>query len=276
MSGGKKDRALDMMTLVGGIGGTGAICVAHVVEGGYMSQLLQPGAFLIVFIGTLMCVVLQFSGADMRVALNDSLELLMPQVVDLEATVEQIMELAKLARRKGMVAIDREVQGLDDPFLKQAMGMAADGIEPKALRESLERRKDTLSHEAHLAGHYWTALGGFAPTIGVLGAVLGLMHVMAHLDDPNKLGAGIAVAFVATVYGVGGANLLFLPMGGKLAMRADNRMKRLEVIIEGTCSIASGENPMITEQKLNAFLHSHGGAEKGADGGGGKGAEAAA
>jgi len=167
------------------------------------------------------------------------------------------LELAKLARRKGMVAIDREVQTIDDDFMKLAMGMAADGIEPKALKEALAIKRGTIKHEDMVASHFWEACGGYTPTIGVLGAVLGLMHVMAHLDDPAKLGAGIAVAFVATVYGVGAANLLLLPMGGKMHSRVANKLRRLDVIIEGTVSIASGENPMITEQKLNAYLSHH-------------------
>lgn len=255
MSSSGRPRSIDMTTIIGGIGGTGAIVVAHVVEGGAVAQLIQPGAFLIVAVGTIFAAVLHFTGAELRKALNDTRDLLQPESVDMEGTVETVLELAKLARRKGMVAIDREVQNLDDEFMKLAMGMAADGIEPKALKEALETKKDTIQHEDMIASNFWEQLGGYAPTIGVLGAVLGLMHVMAHLDDPAKLGKGIAVAFVATVYGVGGANLLLLPMGGKLHSRVHERLRRLEVIIQGTVSIASGENPMITEQKLNAYLH---------------------
>ena len=253
--GGGAERSLDMMSIIGGIGGTAVICAAHVVEGGYMMQLMQPGAFMIVMLGSLASVMLAFTTEDIKKALNDSRELIQPEVIDMEGTVNTVLELAKLARRKGMVAIDREVQQIDDDFLKLAMGMASDGIEPKALKEALTIKRGTIAHEDMICSHFWEAFGGYTPTIGVLGAVLGLMHVMAHLDDPAKLGAGIAVAFVATVYGVGAANLLFLPMGQKMHMLVDNKLRRLDVIIEGTVSIASGENPMITEQKLAAYLH---------------------
>jgi len=253
--GGGSERSLDWMTIIGGIGGTAVICAAHIVEGGYMMQLMQPGAFMIVMLGSMGAVMLHFSWDETKKALNDSRELLQPEIVDMEGTVATVLELAKLARRKGMVAIDREVQTIDDDFMKLAMGMAADGIEPKALKEALAIKRSTIEHEDMIGAHYWEACGGYTPTVGVLGAVLGLMHVMAHLDDPAKLGAGIAVAFVATVYGVGAANLLFLPMGGKMHNRVHAKLRRLDVIIEGTISIASGENPMITEQKLNAYLH---------------------
>jgi len=253
--GGGTERSLDLMTIIGGIGGTGVICAAHIVEGGYIGQLLQPGAFMIVMLGSMGAVMLHFSGDEIKKSLNDSRELLQPEVVDMEGTVTTVLELAKLARRKGMVAIDREVQGIDDEFMKLAMGMASDGIEPKALKEALHIKRTTIEHEDMIGSHFWEAAGGYTPTVGVLGAVMGLMHVMAHLDDPAKLGAGIAVAFVATIYGVGAANLLFLPMGGKMHSRVHAKLRRLDVIIEGTVSIASGENPMITEQKLNAYLH---------------------
>ena len=168
------ERGLDMMTLIGGVGGVGVISVAHVVEGGYIGQLLQPGAFLIVIMGSLFAAMTHFSSAEIKKSLNDSRELLQPEVVDMEGTVATVLELAKLARRKGMVAIDREVQTIDDDFMKLAMGMAADGIEPKALKEALAIKRGTIKHEDMVASHFWEACGGYTPTIGVLGAVLGL------------------------------------------------------------------------------------------------------
>ncbi|MEE2828763.1 MAG: flagellar motor protein [Myxococcota bacterium] len=270
MSGSGPKRGLDWMTIIGGIGGTGAILVANKVEGGTVMQLVAPGAFLIVIVGTAMATLLQFTTSEVRKSLNDTRDLLQPEVLDLEETVATVMELAKLARRKGMVAIDREVQNLDDEFMKMAMGMAADGIEPKSLKEALEIQKKTIEHRDEVSASFWEAAGGYSPTIGVLGAVIGLMHVMSHLTDPAKLGAGIAVAFVATIYGVGWANLMLLPMAGKLHRQLHDRLRRLEIIIQGTYSIASGENPMITEQKLNAYLHGPV-ADRDQDGGGGGG-----
>ncbi len=248
-------KQLDTATTAGIALAIFSIVGTHLFEGGHMSQIVQPSAGLIVLGGSVACGLNQFSSRGLRLAVADLWLLIRPDVIDVDKTSAELMELAKLARRKGMVAIDREAQKLEDPFMQRAMRMTADGVEPKALREALEFQVDTLKHEEMNGAELFEAMGGYAPTIGVLGAVLGLIHVMGHLTEPEKLGAGIAVAFVATLYGVGFANLFFLPMGNKLANLAKARMRNREMVIEGAVSIAAGENPMVTEQKLASFSH---------------------
>ena len=273
----KVEKQLDIATAGGIFLAVFSIIGTHLFEGGYMSQIIQPSAALIVLGGSVACGLNQFPSRGLRLAMADMILLLRPDVIDVDKTAAELMELAKLARRKGMVAIDREAQKLEDPFMQRAMRMTADGVEPKALREALEFQVDTLKHEEMNGAELLEAMGGYAPTIGVLGAVLGLIHVMGYLTQPEKLGGGIAVAFVATLYGVGFANLFFLPMGAKLSNLAKARMRKREMVIEGAVSIAAGENPMVTEQKLASFSHdvAHAGGDKKGGGEAGDASEAA-
>ena len=177
-----------------------------------------------------------------------------PPVVDLQGTMDTILELAKLSRRQGLLALDREAQKIDDPFLKKALILTVDGIEPKQLAHALQSQTKSIYDYEITSSKFWEAGGGYSPTIGVLGAVLGLIHVMGHITEPEKLGAGIAVAFVATLYGVGVANLFLLPFGARLKSIVLERMRRYEMIIEGVAAIAASENPMVIKERLAAYL----------------------
>lgn len=267
-------RAPDLATIAGLALGLFSVVGGHVFEGGHINQIIQPTAALIVLGGSIGATLVRFTFPQVRRAMNDFVRLLNPVVPDTAATVQQLIDMAKLARRQGLVAIDREAEKIQDPFTKTAMRLAADGVDAKSIHQALsvkiKREKDELS----TSGAFFEQAGGFAPTIGVLGAVLGLIHVMGNITNPEALGAGIAVAFVATLYGVGIANLFFLPMGGKIKMRAQEHAHHLELIMEGAVSIAAGENPLVTEQKLLAWVHDeHPAPDKGAEK---KGAEAAA
>jgi len=252
----KSSRGLDIAAVIG----TGlaflAIVGGHLFEGGHMNQLIQPTAGLIVFGGTCAGILVEFSWPQFLKAFTAARDVLNPPNVNSRETLDKIIELSKLARRQGLVAIDREAQKIEDPFMQKALRMVADGIEPKALKSSLDKLIHNLGKEEQSSSKIYLAAGGYSPTIGVLGAVMGLIHVMGNISDPTKLGAGIAVAFVATLYGVGVANLFLLPMGGKLKSLLDKKMHHMEMIIEGACAIAASENPMIVEQRLMAYLSS--------------------
>jgi len=153
-----------------------------------------------------------------------------------------------------VISLESDVQKITDPFLKKALTMAMDGVEPKVLRETMELEISNLEEESEEPIKFWQAAGGYSPTIGILGAVLGLIHVMENLNDPSKLGSGIATAFVATVYGVGSANLLFLPMATKMEIRHRHEMIVKEMSLEGVVAVSTGENPRLIEEKLTAFL----------------------
>jgi chemotaxis protein MotA len=164
------------------------------------------------------------------------------------------VELATLSRRQGLLALEGKLKTLTDPFFQKGLQLVIDGTEAKMIREILEIELEQFEEENNLSGKVYESMGGFAPTIGILGAVLGLIHVMENLADPSKLGSGIATAFVATIYGVGSANLFFLPMGGKIKLKTKELVLARQLIIEGLASLAQAENPKIIEEKLKGYL----------------------
>jgi chemotaxis protein MotA len=199
--------------------------------------------------------MVQFPMSTLKQTVLAIREAFVPTQHDLAEVVRAIVSLANRARRDGLVAIEDQASEIADPFMRRALELAIDGTEAKQLRTALEIEIAQIEHEAEAPGKVLEAAGGYSPTIGILGAVLGLIHVMENLSDPSKLGAGIAVAFVATVYGVGTANLLFLPIGNKLKIRHKAEMIRYELVLEGVCAIAEGENPRLIERKLGVYVH---------------------
>jgi chemotaxis protein MotA len=182
--------------------------------------------------------------------------------IDMQQLITDLVNYSQIARREGIVALEAAAERATDPFLKKALGLAVDGSESRVVRDAMEVELDAAEEHGMAGSKVFEAAGGYAPTVGILGAVLGLIHVMENLSDPSKLGAGIAVAFVATVYGVGLANLVCLPMAGKLKVRHQQEIAKYELILAGVCAIAEGENPRIIEEKLKGF---QGGAAGGGD-----------
>jgi len=246
---------MDIATIIGVIVAIGAILGGHVIEGGHLGSILQPTAAIIVIGGTIGACCVQFPAATLIQTLASLREAFKPKVHDLGAVVKIIVGLANKARRDGLVAIEDEASAITDSFTRRALELAIDGTEGKQLRAALEIEIQQLEHVGEGPAKVLEAAGGYSPTVGILGAVLGLIHVMENLSDPGKLGAGIAVAFVATVYGVGLANLLFLPIGNKLKIRHLEEMVKYELILEGVSAIAEGENPRLIERKLSVYVH---------------------
>ena len=166
-----------------------------------------------------------------------------------------LVAFANKARRNGVVSLDSDLQTIQDPFLKQALMLAVDGTEPNELRKIMRVSLDTTAENEERLPAVFESAGGFSPTIGILGAVLGLIQVMQHLDNIHEVGRGIAVAFVATIYGVGAANLFFLPFAGKMRIRMHDDQQRREMMLEGVVSILEGINPRMLEVKLAGFLN---------------------
>jgi chemotaxis protein MotA len=177
--------------------------------------------------------------------------------VDLAGLIAQLIELAGVARRDGVLALEQRLQAIEDPFLKRSVGYLVDGVDAAVARDALETEIQAEFEDNALAAKVWESAGGFAPTVGILGAVLGLIHVMENLSDPSKLGPGIAVAFVATVYGVGLSNLVFLPVAAKLKRKLHVEKERKTLIAEGVLSIQAGLNPRVLEEKLKAYAGGH-------------------
>jgi len=245
---------MDALSLIGLAMGLGAIVLTMTVDGGNLGSLLQLSALIIVGGGTVGAVLLQTPLAVFLRGCRMLLWVFFPPKDDREELIKNIIEWLRVARRQFILALDPVAEQQSDPFVRQGLRMVVDGIEASQIRILLEALITTQEHEETLASEMFEAMGGYAPTVGILGAVMGLITVMSHLEDPTKLGSGIATAFVATVYGVGAANLLCLPIGNKLKLIVRRRMRRLEMITEAMVGIAIMEQPMQFEMRLRGFL----------------------
>jgi len=244
---------MDALSLIGIVLALTAVFGGQAIEGGSLGSLLQFAAFLIVAGGTVGAVLLQSPLATFRHAVRMLRWIARPPERDAAATVRQIVEWAQIARKEGILALESRLPSASDSFTHNGLQMLVDGFEPEGIRHALEVEMAAWDDRQRTAARVWEAAGGYAPTVGILGAVLGLIHVMENLTDPTKLGAGIAVAFVATIYGVGSANLLFLPIAGKLKALIEAELRHREMILDGLIGIANGENPKLIEVRLTGY-----------------------
>jgi chemotaxis protein MotA len=229
-----------------------AIVVGLKLEGGHLSSMLQPTAALVVLGGTLGAVVAQFPLSLLRRLLTDLRRIVVALPTN-RGLLNQLLGLASKARRDGLVALDPELAKLDE-FLRRGLELAVDGGDPRAVRETMELALDHFEDEREQSIKVLESAGGYAPTVGILGAVLGLIHVMENLSQPSHLGSGIAVAFVSTVYGVGFANLIVLPLAGRLRARLRADVARLELALEGAVAIAARESPRVMARRLSVYI----------------------
>lgn len=240
-------------TLIGILVALVAVVVGLFLDGGHLSQVLQPTAALIVLGGTAGAVLVQFPLALVRQALLAFMRDARSHDTDFTARNEQILRFATQARQRGILSLDAELPSVDDPFFRRALMLAVDGLRAPEIRELMEMELDRLEEDDDRLAQVWDAAGGFAPTLGILGAVIGLIQVMQRLDSIPDVGRGIAVAFVATLYGVGSANLLFLPVAGKLRLRAQMCARLRESTLEGVLAIAAGVNGRLLRERLGAM-----------------------
>jgi chemotaxis protein MotA len=232
----------------------GGVIGGLLLEGGRMAQVLQPTAALIVFGGTLGAVLLQFPLSVVVTAFRQLVQVFFEPERDPHQVIRELVRYAYQARREGIVSLDKELANIPEPFLKKSLMLAVDGTEPQELRKMMELGLDSQADREEEIPQVFESAGGFSPTIGIIGAVLGLIQVMQHLDKIDEVGRGIAVAFVATIYGVGAANLFFLPSAGKLRIRLREEQVIREMTLEGVVSILEGMNPRMLETKLLGFL----------------------
>ena len=245
---------MDKISVLGLVLGIVAIVGGQVLEGGHVGSLSQPTALLIVLGGTMGAVMLQSPYATFIRGVKMVRWVWYPPVVDHQQLIKQVASWSQVSRREGLLALENLMNQLKDDFARKGLQLLVDGAEPERLREVLEVEINTYEQELRLSARIWEAAGGYSPTIGILGAVLGLIHVMENLSEPSKLGAGIAVAFVATIYGVGLANLVFLPMANKLKAHIARLVVRREMIVDGLVGIANGDNPRIIESRLQGYI----------------------
>lgn len=245
---------MDIASIGGIIVALLGILSGMMMEGGKISQITQPTAALIVIGGTVGAVMLQFPLDIFLAALKKIVRIFLPGKSSNEEVLNQIVAFANKARKSGIVSLDQDLPTVEDPFLKQALMLAIDGTEPNEVRKIMEMELDNKSEMEEKIPQVFEAAGGYSPTVGIIGAVLGLIQVMQHLDNIDEVGRGIAVAFVATIYGVAFANLIFLPAAGKLKIRAHHEHLAKEMMLEGVISILEGMNPRMIETKLRTYL----------------------
>jgi chemotaxis protein MotA len=247
-------RRVDLTSLLALPLAIGVVLVAQLLEGGSGRSLWQPTAFLVVIGGTAAAVLVSFPIHTVRLTLGAMGGAFTKDPDDLESAIRRIVAFSIESRRRGILALEPEIEYTSDPFLRNALTLAVDGADSKTIRQILEIENAALCGTAEGPSEVLETAAGYTPTLGILGAVLGLIHVMESLNEPAKLGAGIAVAFVATVYGVGAANLVLLPIASRLRARSRAAALRREVIVEGMVALQEGLNPRVIEQKLRSYM----------------------
>ena len=245
---------MDILSIIGILLAIGAVIVGNLLGGGDTAQLFQLTAFLIVTGGTVGAVMIQTSLPVFIRAVFISRWVFVTPSFDLDETVEKLLRWSQMSRREGLLALENASDEENELFARKALQLLVDGNEPETIRQIMETEISIMEHSELQAARVFESMGGYSPTIGIIGAVLGLIHVMNNLEDPSQLGAGIATAFVATIYGVGLANLVLLPMAGKLKALVHKQVIQYEMLLEGIVSIADGENPRNLESKLQSYL----------------------
>lgn len=245
---------MDKATVGGVVLAMAGILGGMMIEGGKIAQIIQPTAAMIVLGGTIGGVMISYPLPVVLSSFKRLAQVIFEGSSDLEGLIQEMLGYAQKARKQGIVSLDAELGSIHNTFLKKSLMLAIDGTEPQELRKIMELDMDNQSEQEEKAPQVFEAAGGFAPTMGIVGAVLGLIQVMQHLSNVSEVGRGIAVAFVATIYGLVCANLIFLPSAGKLKHR--NRQEELtrEMILEGVISILEGLNPRMVETKLRGYV----------------------
>ena len=245
---------MDKSSFTGILIAVGGILAGLMLEGGRLAQIIQPTAAMIVFGGTIGAVMVQFPLAIVLTSFKRLGHVFFDPQGDPQDVIKEIVGFAHKARKEGIVSLDRELENVKEPFLRKSLMLAVDGTEPQELRKMMELELDNKEETEERVPQVFESAGGFAPTVGIIGAVLGLIQVMQHLENIEEVGKGIAVAFVATIYGVGCANLFFLPAAGKLKIRFREEHILREMTLEGVISILEGMNTRMLETKLRGYL----------------------
>lgn len=247
---------MDILTILGLLVAIGGVIGGQILEGGHPGALVQGTAFLIVIVGSLGATMVATTPSDVLLAAKALVKSIFPTKNDFRGVMEKILELANLARREGLLALESFTSGTEgDPFLRKCLTLAIDGSSAEVIRETVEIEMMIAEEEATAGLKFWETWGALCPTVGVLGAVLGLIHVMENLDNPAMIGPGIAVAFVATVYGVGYANVVCLPLSFKLKRYIQHDTLMKSMILDGVVGIQSGAAPGALRSRLSVYSH---------------------
>jgi chemotaxis protein MotA len=246
---------MDLLTLAGLLLALVAVVVGAILKGAGAAALVSLAALMIVLVGTVAAICVQTPLATLRRAIGMLPWIVRPPGIAGEAVIDRIVDWSRTARRKGLLGLESEIEAVDDPFMRRGLQLVVDGTDPERLRGILEVELDARE-EDELAARVVESMGVYSPTLGIIGAVLGLMAVLQNLEDPARLGQGIAAAFTATVYGIGFANLLFLPAAAKLKALIARQTRRRVMVIDGLAAVAEGENPRAIAARLQGYLPS--------------------
>lgn len=245
---------MDLTTILGLVIGIGALLLSVILEGGHIASLFSVPAFVMIAGGTIGATAIGFTVEElktvptlMRIAFKDEKH-------DVSSLIATLVSFAEKARREGLLALEEDLNGIEDKFLKKGMQLVIDGTDAELVRSIMETELAFIQERHHKGASIFDAAGGYAPTMGIIGTVMGLVHVLGNLSDTESLGPAIATAFLATLYGIFSANILFLPIAGKLKNRSAHQVLVYEVTLEGILSVQAGDNPRIVEEKLEAFL----------------------
>jgi len=246
---------MDILSIIGLVLATGAILGGAVLKGAGIHALLSAAAFMIVVVGTVAAICVQTPISVMKHALRILPWIFRPPAFERAVLLKKIVDWSNTARKQGLLGLEPLIDKEPDDFVRKGLQLVVDGSEPDVIRNILEVDLNVREQADTRAAKVFEGMGVYSPTLGIIGAVLGLMAVMQNLADPSKLGQGIAAAFVATIYGIGLANLFFLPAAAKLKGAIQGQSEAREMVIEGMISIAQGENPRAIESKLQGYLH---------------------
>jgi chemotaxis protein MotA len=244
---------VDFASLIGLALALAGLVVGHTLDGGRFASLIQPAAFAIVVVGTFGAVLLQSEARSFRRGMHMLRWVFFPPKSRRQPLAREIALWSHTARRDGLLSLE-QYMSTKDLFVQKGLRLVVDGITPDKIRGLLETEVTAIEFAERQAARIWESAAGYAPTIGILGAVLGLIHVMENLSDPSRLGSGIAVAFVSTVYGVGLANLFFLPVGNKLKAIVSDRVAQYEILTEVFHDLASGNHTRVVEERVASLL----------------------
>ncbi len=245
---------MDLSSIIGLVLGFGMLIASFVLDGGHVTSLLKPTAAMIVFGGTIGATMTSFTVNDLKQVGTLFKIMFSEKKYEVNELIVTLCGFAEKARREGLLSLERETASVDDEFVRQGIQLVVDGTDPTLVRDILETQIEFTNQRHKIGADIFETAGGYSPTMGIIGTVMGLVHVLSNLAEPEKLGGAIALAFIATLYGVGFANLVWLPIGHKLKLKSKQEEFMKEITLEGILSIQAGDNPSIVREKLRAFL----------------------
>jgi len=245
---------MDLATIIGFVLAWGAFFASVIMEGGDLKAFINPSALVLVFGGTFGATMMSFPMHEIKQLPSILKHAFKGGDENAPAVITKLVSFAERARREGLLALEEEARDITDEFLKKGVQLAVDGTDPELVRVIMQTDIAFLEERHNSGANVFLTMGGFAPTLGVIGTVAGLVHMLANLSDPSSMGPSIAAAFIATLMGVSSANLLFLPLGNKLKHRSQGELLMKEIMMEGILAIQAGDNPRVVEEKLKAFL----------------------